>query len=136
MNYNRENSELYKITKNTKENTNPDTYKQDERILDTHSERNGTETRPQRRPAARKRINPMSMKYVIFISTLWIVFSGAFIAGFIVYYKDAAINASSILWAFAFIVFVLAMIYTILYVKAKRAVSTEDKVRLLRFLPI
>jgi hypothetical protein len=122
----KENSELYKITKNKEINTNPNT-KEDIVI----------EVDKKFKKSKKLKINPKSIKYIIFISTLWLIFLGFLIAGLLVHFKEANnINAASILWALSFVVFIIACIYTYLYIKARQSATKEDKIKLLKYMPL
>ena len=80
-----------------------------------------------------------TLRYTVLLFTLWIVFIGAFIIGFIlryVYDKKIPLNASSIVWAFSSFLFLINSIYTYLYWKAKNAINNEERKKYLRFIPI
>jgi hypothetical protein len=77
------------------------------------------------------------LRYIVFISTLWIVFTISFILGFILHYDlQSDITFSSILWTFSTILFIIATIYTTLFYKARNSVDYEKKVSYLKFFPV
>ena len=83
------------------------------------------------------RVNVYSMKYLIMLITLWIIFLATFIVGFIVHYEvENSVNASSIIWTLSVVVFVISMIFTVLYVRARKASSTEESEKFLKYFPI
>jgi membrane protein insertase Oxa1/YidC/SpoIIIJ len=131
---NKENSELYKISKTTKDsNTKEDGQNtKEDMALDVSHGQNSYIKKKKKIKA-----NPKSIKYIVFIGTIWVIFAGFLIAGCMVHFKEADnINAASILWTLSFIVFIIGCIYTYLYVKARRAASKEEKIKLLKYLPL
>lgn len=79
-----------------------------------------------------------SIKYTIFLTSIWIIFIASFIVGFIVHYdiKNSSVTASSIIWTFSGLDFVFSIIFTYLYVKAKKAKTNEELYKYLRLIPI
>ena len=79
-----------------------------------------------------------SIKYTIFLASIWIIFFAAFIVGFIVHYdvKNSSVTASSIIWTFSGIDFIFSIIFTYLYVKATKAKTNEELHKYLRLIPI
>jgi hypothetical protein len=84
-----------------------------------------------------------SMKYIIYLITLWLIFFAAFIIGFILHFDKPAnqsmINASTVIWAFSSFIFVIAILYTFIYYKAKKANEAhnlEEMRKYLRFIPL
>jgi hypothetical protein len=127
----KENSELYKISKTAKDiNTNAQVNTKEDTLVEMPSGHAHVKKR-------KNKINPRSIKYIVFIGTIWVIFIGFLVAGCMVHFKEADnINAASILWALSFIVFIIGCIYTYLYVKARHANSKEDKIKLLKYLPL
>lgn len=79
-----------------------------------------------------------SVKYTVFIITMWMAFVGTFIVGMIVHFKiNEGITPSAILWTFSFILAIVALIYTIIYCTIRRNnTSEETRQKLLRTFPI
>jgi hypothetical protein len=132
MNYNKENSEFDKITKITKDSqTKPESSKQTEVSIET------TTGYPHNRRNKKKKANPNSFKYTVFICLLWIIFLAFLISGSIVHVEDANnINAATILWSLSFVVLIISVLYTYLYIKARSAQTKEQKLKLLKYLPL
>jgi len=78
----------------------------------------------------------ISMKYKIFLITLWIVFFSSFIVGFITHFEiKLPITASGIIWCFSFIMLIVAVIYSHFYYKICRSDDVEEKIKLLKNFP-
>ena len=85
----------------------------------------------------KKYVGVAFLRYLIFVITLWIVFTISFILGFILHYDlQSDVTFSSILWTFSFIIFVIATIFTILYRKAKKETDFSKKISYLKFFPV
>ena len=79
----------------------------------------------------------ISLKYKVFVITLWIIFFISFLVGFITHFNlKLPITASGIIWSFNFIIFIIALIYTYLYYKIIRSPLPEDKLKLLQNFPM
>ncbi len=78
----------------------------------------------------------ISVKYKIFLATLWIIFLISFIVGFITHFEiKLPVTASGIIWTFSFIFLILASIYSYLYFKINKSDNSEEKLNLLRLFP-
>lgn len=78
----------------------------------------------------------LSIKYKIFLITLWIVFLASFIVGFITHFEiKLPITASGIIWSFSFVILIVALIYSMVYYKVAKSVDAEEKFRLLKYYP-
>ena len=90
-----------------------------------------------RRKKKKNQILYFSIKYSIFVATLWLIFLAAFIVGFIVHFDvKGPVTASGIIWSFSALVFFLAVVYSYIYYKAKRNISSEYLQRYLRMFPV
>ena len=77
-----------------------------------------------------------SSRHTAYLISIWLVFVGVFITGFIVHFDtDNNVTASSILWTFSGVLFFFAMIYSYLYYKCAKAKSKEELYKYLRFIP-
>lgn len=98
---------------------------------------NDLETRKTKRKKKPVRVNINSIKYLILLITMWAIFLATFIVGFVVHYEvDNSVTASSVIWTLSFIVFVISIIFTLLYYKARKARNIEESEKFLRYLPI
>lgn len=78
----------------------------------------------------------LSLKYKIFLITLWIVFLASFIIGFITHFEiKLPITASGIIWSFSFIIFIVALIYSRIFYRVSKSNDAEEKLRLLKNFP-
>jgi hypothetical protein len=81
--------------------------------------------------------NHLSLKYGIFLFTLWLTFMASFIMGFIVHYDiPNKVNAASIIWTFSGVLFIISMCYTYLYHKAKKCYNSDSLRDYLKYFPI
>lgn len=152
MNYGKENSEIYEIgtikekysserDNKAEENYQSNRYSdQNENIKEnnySNSKSNDPNDRIRRKKKKKMEIYYFSSKYTIFLVTLWLVFFATFIVGFILHFDvKTSINASSIIWAFSAIIFVISILYTLVYCKAKKATNVEELQKYLRLMPI
>jgi hypothetical protein len=77
-----------------------------------------------------------SFKYTVFLITIWLIFLAAFIVGFILRFDvDSSINASTILWCFSAFILVIAVLYTCIYHRARKARNDEEMQKYLKLIP-
>jgi uncharacterized membrane protein (DUF485 family) len=111
--------------------------------IDKVYSRSGTNSNSDKKHARKKLLKKkkkyyhMSMKYTVYLFTFWFIFLASFIVGFIIHYQvKTALNASTIIWSFSGFIFVISLIYTIIYYKAKKAKTPEELEKYLKFLPL
>lgn len=79
----------------------------------------------------------ISIKYKVFLITLWIIFLASFIVGFITHFDlKLPVTASGIIWSFSFIVLVIAIVYSVIFYKISKSNLPEEKYRLLQNFPL
>lgn len=69
----------------------------------------------------------INIKHYIFITVLWIGFVTSLIIGFLLHFKfETGITASSIMFSFSFVLFLLSLFYSILLIKLINKEKAND----------
>ncbi len=76
-----------------------------------------------------------SLKYTVFLLTIWLIFLAAFIVGFILRFDvESSISASTIIWCFSAFILIIAVLYTCIYYRARKARNDEEMQKYLKFI--
>lgn len=101
----------------------------------SHIETFSTEDKRKKKKKNYKKVF-FSSKYTVYLFSLWLIFISAFIVGFILHYEVSnLVTAAGIMWGFSAVIFVLAVLYSWVYFKAKYAQSNEEMAKYLKIFP-
>lgn len=77
-----------------------------------------------------------SSRHTAYLISLWVIFMISFICGFVVHFDtEKNVTASSILWTFSAIIFMVSLAYSYAYYKCAKAKSEEELQKYLKYIP-